>query len=67
MLIKIYLIGVGFLAGALVVNVLAKLLQLPSWYDFLANPKMTLTSAVWLFIIYPFILGALVFFFKKNF
>jgi hypothetical protein len=60
LIFRIYVTGMFFLAGAIGINVLAKRLGLPSWYDFLQKPELTLTSGLWLFIGYPFMLGGLV-------
>ena len=62
---RVYLVGLVFLLFALAINVLGKALKLPSWYDFLANPKINLLSAVWLFVLYPLLLGILVLVLKK--
>lgn len=59
-IVKIFLNGVIILVGAMLINSAAKLLELPSWYDFLSEPKLTLKSFIWLFMIYPFLLGVLV-------
>jgi hypothetical protein len=65
MIVRIYLIGVSFLTGVIAVNLIGSLLKLPSWYDFLANPELTPLSFVWLFVVYPFILGLLFFWLKR--
>lgn len=66
--VKIYFVGLLFLAGALIINGLAKWAKLPSWYDFLANPKvleLPLSHGSWLFVVYPFLLGVLVVLLKR--
>jgi hypothetical protein len=65
MIVRIYLIGVSFLTGAIAVNLTGSLLKLPSWYEFLADPKLTPVSFVWLFFVYPFVLGLLFFWLKR--
>jgi len=66
--LKVYFVGLLFLVGALAINGLAKWAKLPSWYDFLANPKvleLPLSHASWLFFVYPFLLGVLVVLLRK--
>ena len=54
----IFILGVGILAGALLLNFLAGKLSLSTWYDFVKDPgKTSILSYVWLFILYPFGLG----------
>ena len=65
MIIKIYFAGLIVLVGAIAVNALAKLLKLPSWYDFLSNPKVSAVSLLWLFIIYPLLLGLIALVIKR--
>jgi hypothetical protein len=65
--LKIYAMGVVILLGALFLNYFAKALNLPTWYDFVANPKFTFISIAWLFIGYPFCLGLLVLIVNKFF
>jgi hypothetical protein len=64
MLIKIYVSGLLVLIGAIAFNSLAKLVKLPSWYDFLTDPKLGFVSGIWLFLVYPFLLGIVVYFIK---
>lgn len=64
---KIFLSGILFLMGAILINSIAKYLNFPSWYDFLNHTKITLVSSVWLFIIYPLLLGVLGFYISKLF
>ncbi len=66
---KIYVIGLAILIGAIVINVLAYYLSLPTWYDFLklvtsqglvgALSSLSVFAFIFLFIIYPFLLGLL--------
>lgn len=66
LLIKIFITGLGVLAGAIALNYIAGLLGLTSWYTFLQKPKdTTLVSYLWLFVIYPLGLGALAYLFVK--
>ena len=59
LLLKILFMGVGILVCAIVLNVIASRLGLVTWYDFLNGQQQTsLVSYIWLFIIYPFSLGA---------
>lgn len=64
---KIYLSGLVVLVGAITINSLAKLIKLPTWYDFLNQPKLGFINILWLFIIYPLFLGLLVFLARKYF
>jgi hypothetical protein len=59
MVFWIFLLGAGVLACALGLNLLASALGLMSWYDFLKNPgAASALSYLWLFVLYPFGLGA---------
>jgi hypothetical protein len=61
-LLHIFLIGIGVLVGALILNAVATKLGLATWYDFLKQPDGTSgMSYVWLFLIYPMGLGATVY------
>jgi len=64
--IKIYFLGLFILVIAIIMNLLASLLGLISWYEFLhglsSNGLITIKEAgfincIFLFFIYPFILG----------
>lgn len=66
-IVKIYLMGIVILVGALILNFLAKFLGLPTWYNFVANPKLSPINILWLFVLYPFCLGLLVLIVKKLF
>lgn len=69
--LKIYLSGLIVLLGAILINSLAGLFGLTTWYDFLksagdtgfANAIRTLTAVqlVFLFVLYPTGLGLLVY------
>ena len=64
-MIRLYIIGLSILIGAILANYVAGLLQIMSWYEFLqksVNAKsifvpLKIKDALWLFIIYPFLLG----------
>jgi len=69
--LKIYLSGVLILIGAVVINGLAGLLGLPTWYTFLKSAgqqglwdalrQLALVQALFLFVLYPAGLGLLVY------
>lgn len=61
MLLKIYVQGMIFLLVALAINILAKQIGLPSWYDFLQKPNFKSLSLIWLLGGYPFLLGLTVY------
>ena len=64
-MIRIYFIGLFILITAILANILAVKLQLKSWYDLLnglANSKsywelITFKDSLWLFLVYPLVLG----------
>ena len=67
-MVSLFVLGVGILAGALVLNYLGSRLGLPSWYDFVEAPStLTALSAVWLFVLYPFGLGTTAYLVEKLF
>lgn len=63
--IRLYLVGLFVLFGAIVANVIAAKLHLKSWYDLLIGLSETpsywsqlgVKNLIWLLIIYPFLLG----------
>ena len=58
-LVYILLQGVGILGIALILNIVATKLGIKTWYGFVGQPSNTnLVSILWLFLIYPFALGA---------
>ncbi len=58
LLIQSFVTGFGILAVALLLNVVAGLLHISTWYDLVKQPAHTsVASYVWLFIVYPFLLG----------
>lgn len=65
-IIKIFLLGIIILAGAIILNTLASRIGLLNWYDFLETPsKADHISYLWLFIIYPMILGVIAYLTSK--
>lgn len=61
--IKIFLIGIGLLGGAILLNYIASALSLTTWYTFLQKPRGTsIFSYIWLFIIYPMSLGIIAYY-----
>jgi hypothetical protein len=54
---KFLIVGFGVLFVAIILNVLAKIIGLITWYDFINNFKIDFFSILFLFIIYPFVLG----------
>lgn len=61
---KVYVLGLLILVGAILINFIAKLINLPTWYDFLEKPHLDIKNFIWLFIIYPLLLGSIVLSFK---
>lgn len=65
-LLLLFLLGLGILSGAILLNVIASTFGLLSWFEFLKDPKAADSfSYVWLFILYPFGLGTIAFYLKK--
>jgi len=65
-IILIFLLGLGILIGAIILNTLASKLSLTSWFEFLKNPtRANSWSYIWLFLIYPFGLGIIAYFIAK--
>ncbi len=64
-MIRLYFIGFIILIGAIASNALAAKVQCKTWYDFLQGMLETFTfwnqvrlkDIIWLFFIYPFLLG----------
>jgi hypothetical protein len=64
-MIRVYFIGLFILITAIIANVIAAKLQLKSWYELLdgltnsspLSDLLTLKDSLWLFILYPLILG----------
>jgi len=62
----IFALGVAILVGALVLNGVASLFGLMSWYDFLKQPSEAgVLSLLWLFVLYPAGLGVIGYFAAK--
>ena len=55
--VRTYALGLGTLLGAICINLVADLLGLTNWYDFLSNPQLDVLTITWLFIGYPLALG----------
>lgn len=54
----IFLLGVGVLIGAIVLNILSSRLGFTNWYEFFRNPgSADMLSYLWLFVLYPLGLG----------
>ncbi len=62
-MVRIYVIGISILIVAIIANFFAKIIGISTWYDFLNSFSDTTTSDfkfidyLWLFFIYPIILG----------
>ena len=64
-MIRVYFIGLFILITVIIANVIAAKLQLKSWYALLdghtnsspLSDLLTLKDSLWLFILYPLILG----------
>jgi len=66
-IIKIQFIGFGILLGAILINIIANLIGLSSWYTLINNivqlgfidtiKQTNIISIIFLIIIYPFLLG----------
>lgn len=55
---SVFAIGLLILFGAILLNYIAIILGLTSWYEFLKQPRYPgLLNLFWLFILYPFCLG----------
>ena len=60
--LKIFLIGVIVLVGAIIINTVASYLGLLTWYTFLSNNsaiKVSIINYIFLFLIYPMLLGVI--------
>ena len=62
-MLRIYVIGLSILFVAIIANFFAKIIGISTWYDFLnsftdsTTSNFKLVDYLWLFFIYPFILG----------
>tara|TARA_B100000927_G_C16390145_1_gene438973 strand:+ start:228 stop:461 length:234 start_codon:yes stop_codon:yes gene_type:complete len=62
-MLRIYVIGLSILIVAIIANFFAKIIGISTWYDFLNSFTDSTTSNfkfidyIWLFFIYPIILG----------
>jgi len=58
-ILHIFLTGFGILIGAILLNLIANSLSIASWYEVIGGKKgLTFLDYFWLFIAYPFLLGA---------
>lgn len=58
--VRIFLLGVGILIGAILLNVISSTFGLIDWNAFIRDPsEATIVSYVWLFFVYPLCLGIL--------
>ena len=65
-IVAVYFKGVVLLIGAIVLNVVADVLNFDSWYNVLTGSyELNILNAVWLFFVYPFSLGLIVYILKK--
>lgn len=70
---EIYLIGLAILIGGIIINVFANFIKLTTWYLFLEKvnkyglirtlKKESFISIIFLFIIYPLLLGLIGYYF----
>ena len=59
-LLLIFLLGIGILVGAILLNVISSSLHVTNWYEFVTKrPAMNTISYIWLFILYPLGLGVI--------
>ena len=62
-MVRIYVIGISILIVAIIANFFAKIIGISTWYDFLNSFTDPISSNfkfidyLWLFLIYPTILG----------
>lgn len=57
MVIRVFLIGWAVLVAAIILNALASLLGLNSWYHLLDGKLVSFFDIIWLFLLYPALLG----------
>jgi hypothetical protein len=66
-ILEIFIIGAAILIAALILNVFAQKLSITTWYDFADNPTDTsLLAYLWLFFVYPFLLGLTAYIVSKR-
>ena len=59
-ILNIFLLGMGILVGAIILNIFTSRVGLLSWFEFLKNPdKANVFSYIWLFVLYPLGLGVI--------
>ncbi len=65
-ILYIFLLGIGILLGAILLNRIANFFGFITWYEFFKNPsKINFISYIWLFIFYPLGLGLIAYFVIK--
>ena len=73
LVIQIFIIGLAIMVGAVIINYIAILLGLQTWYTFLPNliksgfKGQTMSNLLFLFIIYPLLLGAIGYYTTRSF
>ena len=63
--IRHFIYGWTILLCAVVVNVVAKKVNMLTWYSWLQGEPLTIPGAVFIFVLYPGMFGALVYVFKR--
>lgn len=57
-LLLIFVTGLVVLAAAILLNLIASKLDIPTWYDYLKTTRGHPAGAyLWLYVAYPFLLG----------
>jgi len=65
-LLSIFLLGLGILVGALILNSVASKVGLISWFEFVKSPgSANVASYIWLFVLYPLSLGVVAYLVAK--
>lgn len=65
-ILLIFILGIGILIGAIVLNVIASRFGIMSWFEFFKAPGQAgALSYIWLFILYPLGLGVVAYFVYK--
>ncbi len=53
-----FAVGIIILALAIIINIIGSILGFETWYSFLSDPRIpNILDSLWLFILYPFLLG----------
>lgn len=61
------IIGWIFLLVAIMINYIANVLSLTTWYEFLQGVSIGFLDTVYLFLLYPFLFGLILFYLKDFF